>query len=398
MFNVGIIGTGAISEAHIRAYLDLTQEHGDLRIVALADLSTAAPESKRDAFGLEGVHIYDDVTVMLESEQLDLVSITTPPSAHAPLAVQVLDAGVSAVVEKPMAASLEECDAMLEAQKRSGKVLSVIAQNRFRDEVVRLKAVLDSGKLGSLSHTRIASEWWRGRSYYDLWWRGTWASEGGGPTLNHAIHHIDISLWLLGRPLAVSAMMANAQHDNAEVEDVSVAILQFENSLAELTSSVVHHGQEQEIVIQGEHARVSQPWRVVAEVARPNGFPGQGGNPELVAELDELAGHVAALPRTGHLAQLADVVTAVREGRAPLVTGVDGRNAVELVTAIYKAAIERQVVDLPIVAEDPYYRSGTLVERAPRFHEKTATVRTQEGYMMVGPPDAHGGSSELSVG
>jgi predicted dehydrogenase len=386
MFSVGIIGTGAISDAHINAYLELAEEHPDLRIVALADLNAEGPTAKREAFGLEDARVYDDVAAMLEAEDLDLVSITTPPSAHAPLAVQVLEAGVNAVVEKPMATSLEECDAMLAAQRASGKILSAIAQNRFRDETARLKAVLDSGKLGSLSHARIASEWWRGHSYYDLWWRGTWASEGGGPTLNHAIHHIDIALWLLGRPRAVTAMMTNAQHDNAEVEDLSIAILQYEHSLAELTSSVVHHGQKQGIELQGARARVSQPWEPAAEVARPNGFPEKGGDAETVAELEDFAAALPPLPRTGHPAQLADVVAAVREGREPLVTGQDGRNAVELVTAIYESAIERRFVDLPITPEDPYYRSGTLVERAPHFHEKTASVATQEGYMRVDPP------------
>jgi predicted dehydrogenase len=388
MFSVGIIGTGAISDAHINAYLELAEEFADLRIVALADLDLAGPTAKREAFGLEDARVYDDVAAMLEAEDLDLVSVTTPPSAHAPLAIQVLEAGVNAVVEKPMATSLEECDAMLAAQRASGKILSTIAQNRFRDEMARLKAVLDSGKIGPLSHARIASEWWRGHSYYDLWWRGTWASEGGGPTLNHAIHHIDIALWLLGRPLAVSAMMTNAQHDNAEVEDLSIAILQYERSLAELTSSVVHHGQKQEISLQGARARVSQPWEPAAEVARPNGFPEQGGDAETVAELEEFAASLPPLPRTGHPAQLADVVAAVREGRDPLVTGQDGRNAVELVTAVYESAIERRVVDLPISPEDPYYRSGTLVERAPHFHEKTGSVATQDGYMPVGLPDA----------
>src|SRR5699024_1024305 len=196
------------------------------------------------------------------------------------------------------------------------------------------------GRVGRIAHARIASEWWRGHSYYDLWWRGTWSSEGGGPTLNHAIHHIDLSLWLLGRPQAVAAMITNAGHDNAEVEDLSVAILQYERGLAELTSSVVHHGEQQEIVIQGEHARISQPWAAVAERARPNGFPENGGNTQLVAELDALAERQPRLEHTGHAGQLGDVIAAIRDGRTPLVDGEDGKRAIELVTAIYAAAIE----------------------------------------------------------
>ncbi|GAA1487973.1 Gfo/Idh/MocA family oxidoreductase [Brachybacterium sacelli] len=355
-----------------------------MRIVALSDLTLERADAKREAFALTEARSYADVEEMLGAEDLDLVSITTPPSAHREVAVRALEAGVDVIVEKPMAPSLEDCDAMLDAQRRSGRLLSVIAQNRFRDEMMVLKAVLDSGELGPVSHARIASEWWRGLSYYDLWWRGTWASEGGGCTLNHAIHHIDLALWLLGSPQAVAAMMTNAQHHNAEVEDLAVAILQYERGLAELTSSVVHHGQQQEIVVQAERARISQPWSVVAETAQPNGFPTSEGDSAFVAELDAFAESLPRLEHTGHAGQLRDVIAAIRDGRDPLISGEDGRRALELVTAIYAAAIERRTIDLPIPAEDPYYRAGTLEARAPHFFEKTASVASQDGGITVG--------------
>lgn len=382
MLSIGIIGTGNISRAHLHAYLEFPEE---VQVVALADIEPGKAETARAEFALDRARVYEDATTMLASEHLDLVSIATPPGTHCELSVQALEAGVHVIVEKPMAPSLEECDRMLEAQRRSGKLLSVIAQNRFRDDMAQLKAVLDSGRIGRIAHARIASAWWRGRAYYDLWWRGTWASEGGGPTLNHAIHHIDLALWLLGRPQAVAAMMTNAGHDNAEVEDLSVALLQYERGLAELTSSVVHHGEQQEIIVQGEHARIGQPWSVAAETARPNGFPETGGDAELVAELEALAAGQAPLEHTGHTGQLGDVIAAIREGRAPLVDGEAGKRAIELVTAIYAAAIERRTIDLPITAENPWYRSETLLERAPRFYEKTASVRSQEGEAIIGP-------------
>ena len=382
MLSIGIIGTGNISRAHLHAYLQFPEE---VQVVALADIEPGKAETARAEFALDGARVYEDATTMLASEHLDLVSIATPPGTHCELSVQALEAGVHVIAEKPMAPSLEECDRMLEAQRRSGKLLSVIAQNRFRDDMAQLKAVLDSGRIGRIAHARIASAWWRGRAYYDLWWRGTWASEGGGPTLNHAIHHIDLALWLLGRPRAVAAMMTNAAHNNAEVEDLSVALLQYERGLAELTSSVVHHGEQQEIILQGEHARIGQPWTVAAETARPNGFPETGGDAELVAELEALAADRSPLPHTGHTGQIGDVVAAIRESREPLVDGEAGRRAIELVTAIYEAAIERRTIDLPITAEDPWYRAETLLERAPRFFEKTASVRSQEGEAIIGP-------------
>src|SRR5699024_1060892 len=184
---------------------------------------------------------------------------------------------------------------------------------------------------------------------------------------------------------AVAAMMTNADHDNAEVEDLSAAILQYDRALAELTSSVVHHGEQQEIVIQGEHARVSQPWSAVAETARPNGFPAPGGNADLVAELDALAAGRDPLPHTGHAGQLGDVIAAIREDRAPSVDGEAGRRAIELVTAIYASAIDHRFVQLPIPPEDPYYRAGTLQQRAPHFFAKTASVEAHPGPIDTGP-------------
>ncbi|RRR98472.1 Gfo/Idh/MocA family protein [Glycomyces terrestris] len=371
MLRVGIIGTGGIAGAHVEGYRAFPDE---CEIVALADAVPGKAAEKAASFGLGDATGYDDPLRMLAEARLDLVSIATPPSTHAALAVAALDAGVNVLVEKPMAPSLEECDAMLAAQERSGRLLSVVAQNRFRDDLATLKDVLDSGLLGSVSHVRVDSAWWRGLPYYDLWWRGTWEKEGGGCTLNHAIHHIDLLLWMLGRPTEITAMLANAQHGNSEVEDLSVAVFRFEQGLAQLTSSVVHHGEEQEIVVQGEKARVSQPWKVVAERSNEAGFPERGGDPDLVAAIEAVVAQREPLRHRGHAGQIGDLLSAIREGRAPIADGRDGRNAVEVVTAIYKSGIERTFVQLPLRADDPYYRAGRLVEHAPHFHEKQRSL------------------------
>lgn len=381
MLKIGIIGAGGISGAHIRGYLDFADE---CEIVALSDLEVAAAAARRDEFGLSGARVYPDVGQMLSAEDVDIVSVTTPPSAHASVAIQALQAGVHVLVEKPMAPSVQECDAMVAAAQASGCLLGAVAQNRFRDDMATLQEVLTSGLIGTISHAQVNSVWSRSLPYYDLWWRGTWASEGGGCTLNHAIHHLDLTLWLLGRPQAVTAVLSNAQHHNAEVEDLSVAILEYDRALAEVTSSVVHHGEDQQgIVVQGEFARVSQPWDVAADTHQPNGFP-SGSDDELVAKLNALAAEHVPLTHTGHPGQIGDFLDAVREGRRPAIGGTDGRNAIELVTAIYESGIERRTVDLPIRPDDPYYRTGTLVERAPHFFEKTSSIRDQTGDMVVG--------------
>ena len=100
--------------------------------------------------------------------------------------------------------------------------------------------------------------------YYDLWWRGTWEKEGGGYTLNHAVHHIDMLCWMMGLPDKVTSILANTAHDNAEVEDLSGSVLQYPHALGQLTASVVHHGEEQQLVFQCEKAKISAPFSVHA--------------------------------------------------------------------------------------------------------------------------------------
>lgn len=381
MINVAIIGTGNISGAHLEAYQRFPDR---CRVVAMCDVVPRKAEARKQAFDLpEDVAVVASHEELLDRTDVDLVDVCTPPSSHAPIAVDFLDAGKHVVVEKPMAPSLAQCDQILAAQRRSGAMLSVIAQNRFRDDMVTVKTVLDSGLLGPVAHLRVDSAWWRGVPYYDLSWRGTWESEGGGPTLNHAIHHVDLMLWMLGMPESVAAMMTNAWHDNAEVEDLSVALLQYERALAQLTSSVVHHGEEQQIVVQGRDASVAQPWSVRAEVTQPNGFPAAGGNPTLVAQLEAVAAAHEPLPHVGHAGQLQDVLGAVEHGRTPLITGQDGRRTVEVVTAIYRAAIERRTVDLPIEPTSGYYDGTGLLAHAPRYFTKTRSADELDGSIRV---------------
>lgn len=385
MLTIGVIGTGNIARAHIRAYQEFADQ---CEIVALCDIYPAKAQAKQEEFGLGAARVYGSHIDLLAHEHLDLVSVCTPPSTHAQIVIDCLHAGVNVLVEKPMAPSLEECDVMMAAERESGKLLSVVAQNRFRDDMVILKDAVDSGLIGPITHMQVNSSWWRGRAYYDLWWRGTWAEEGGGCTLNHAVHHIDLTLWIAGRPTSVTSVLANTTHDNSEVEDLSVTIVQLEHGLAEITASVVDHGEEQSIIVHGEKARVSQPWKAVADTAQPNGFPMPDGNPELVAQLDAIAASHVPLAHEGHPGQIADVLAAVRDGRRPAITSQDGRAAIELITAIYESGTERRTVDLPLTTDDPYYHSGELPKRAHHFYEKENSVEDQGGFIVVeGSPD-----------
>ena len=375
MIKVAIVGTGNISQTHIKAFQALGER---CRIVALCDIYPEKAEERRVRFELGDVAVYDDHETMLANTEIDLVNICTPPYTHAEIAINCMRAGAHVLIEKPMAASVEECDRIREVEAETGRIASSIAQNRFIHDVNRLKRVLDSGLAGDILHAQVDSFWWRGHCYYDLWWRGTWKMEGGGCTLNHAVHHIDMLLWLLGRPEAVTSVLANLAHDNAEVEDLSISIWHYPRALATVTGSVVHHGEDKLIQLQGEKARIAWPLRITASTSMANGFPEP--NHALEEEIRALWDAIPDLPYEGHLGQIEDVVSCVeafnardRIERRPAIGTEDGRNTVEVITAIYKAGTEQAQTALPISAEDDWYRAEGILEHAHRFYEKTSS-------------------------
>lgn len=374
MFNVAIIGTGNISGSHISG---LKQFPDRCKIAALVDIYPGKAENTKIKYDLKEAKVFDSHEKMLESGlKIDLVHICTPPSSHAEIAVNCMNAGINVLVEKPMAPSLRECDAMLEAERKNGVTMACIAQNRFRNSIYKLKKMADSGLAGKIRCAHVNSLWWRGHCYYDLWWRGTWEKEGGGPTLNHAVHHIDMINWIQGGlPVEVTSLLANVMHDNSEAEDLSFAALRYaDGSVAEVTSSVIHHGEEQGIVLQCEKAKLAAPWSCVAETSLENGFPVSGHNKALMEELNAAYDAIETLKYEGHTGEIENVLTALENDTKPFITGIDGRKTVELITAIYKAGFQKKTVTLPITKEDEYYTIDGILKNATYFYEKTASV------------------------
>jgi predicted dehydrogenase len=371
VIGVAVIGTGAISPQHIRGYLKFPDR---CKIQALVDIF---PERAREKAQMHSIQpsIVSDYHDLLDDASIQLVSIATPPGTHAQIAIDCLANGKHVLVEKPMAASLEECDAMIAAAAQAKRKLSVVAQNRFRTPMMNLYRVLESGLAGKILHAAVESYWWRGPQYYDLWWRGTWESEGGGVTLNHAVHHIDALQWMMGAPSTVYAKMANLAHDNAEVEDLSIALLTFgDGSLGQLTSSVVHHGQEQKLMFQGTRAAVGFPWQVRSESPKPNGFP--TSNQDLEQEIQKRYESYQPLVFEHHLGQIDNVLTAIETDGSPLVDGRSGRRTLEIITGIYLSASTDSLVTFPLGPSSRFYRKSDLIESAPRFHVKRRNIQS----------------------
>lgn len=371
MLNIAIIGTGNIAPSHIQGYLQFSDR---CKIVALVDIFPDKAHKMAERFGLDAT-IYGAHEGLLERKDIHLVSVCTPPYTHAEITINCLQAGFHVLVEKPMAASLAECDAMLEAAKASDRLLSVIAQNRFTNPIMKLKQMLALNMIGKITHAQVDSFWWRGAYYYDLWWRGTWEKEGGGCTLNHAVHHIDALQWMMGSPQQVLAKMTNVAHPNSEVEDLSIGILVYpDGALGQITSSVVHHGEEQQLILQGERARVSFPWKVKASVPRDNGFPLP--NPLLEEQIQAKYDELPDLTYQGHTGQIANVLNAIQYHEPLLIAGAAGRDTLELITAIYASAVTGATISLPLDRQNPFYTREGILEKARYFNTKTKQVET----------------------
>lgn len=375
MLKVAILGTGGIAATHIKAYKTFADR---CRIVALCDIYPEKAKALAEREGLTApqgrpVDVYTEYLEVTQRPDIDLVSICLPPSVHAETTIAALEGGKHVLLEKPMAASLEECDGMIEAAKRSGLILSVVAQNRYKIPTMKAKQLIDSGKLGRVLYTMVNSFWWRGQSYYDLWWRGTWEREGGGCTLNHAVHHIDLLRWFLGMPEEVVALITNVNHTNSEVEDLSAALLRYpKGALAQLTASLVCHGEEQELVFHAEKARVSIPWRVRASKPMENGFALD--SPEVEQEVQRWYEEIPPIPFEGHEGQIKNVLDTIEGKDTLLIDGKEGRDTLELIMGIYKSAVTQKPVPFPLIPDDPFYKKETMISQMPRFFKKTKSV------------------------
>jgi predicted dehydrogenase len=195
--------------------------------------------------------------------------------------------------------------------------------------------------------------------------------------------------WMLGKPSKVSAILSNTSHNNAEVEDISVAVMQYKagelcakGAVVQVTSSVIHHGEEQQLIFQGEKARISAPWKVFASVSKPNGFPDR--EPKLEKELETFYSKLPSVKHTGHTGQIDNILTALEKKTDYLIKGEDGRLTIELITGIYKAGTEGRQIDIPIKKDDPFYTVKGIMSNVPHFYKKAKSVTEFAGPITVG--------------
>ncbi|PLT36025.1 Gfo/Idh/MocA family protein [Bacillus sp. V5-8f] len=337
MIRFAIVGCGHIAKKHAEA---ITNSEG-ASLVAVCDTVEDKMKPFVEEYNIKG---YTSLEELLQSPDVDVINICTPSGYHANIAVQAAEAKKHIVVEKPIALTIEDTDRIINACNENGVKLAVVHPNRFRPALIKLKNLMKEGRFGKLSHANATVRWNRNQAYYEQApWRGT-KSLDGGVLMNQAIHNLDLLVWLMGDIEEVYSMDATRLRD-IEAEDVSTGVVRFKNGalgVIEAAVTIYPKNFEESISIFGEHGTIK--------------IGGQNANfiEHLVMEglseedVEALKAEIKADPfgKPGHQAIMEDMVLAIKNNREPVVTGEDGKRALQLVISLYESAASRKPVVL----------------------------------------------------
>jgi predicted dehydrogenase len=352
-----LVGCGKVGQIHAAALASLPESE----FVAVCDSSAERAAAFATRFGPPA---FTDVRTMLQSARPQAVCVCTPHPLHRDPTIWAAEAGAHVLVEKPLAATLSDCDAMLAAARQAGVRLGIVSQRRFYEPVRRMKEAIDAGKIGTPVLGVFEMFSWRDQAYYQSDpWRGRWDSEGGGVLVNQSPHMLDLLQWFMGEIDEISGGWANLNHPYVEVEDTAVALLRFKSGgLGSIVASLsqkpglwtrVHiHGSSGASVgvetdrgatfIAGVSAIAEPPlndvWTIPGEEHRLAEF--QAEDRARFRQFDATTHY--------HALQIQDFLRAILEDRPPLVTGEEGRLVVAMFTAIYRSQRERRPIKFPL--------------------------------------------------
>ena len=342
----GLIGCGRIATNHVKAVLN-----NNLEFVAACDIEESQINNLLAKHGLDkdtAIKHYIDYKKMIEQNKLDLVAIATESGNHAEIALDCIDHGINCIIEKPIAMSIQEADQIIRRAEEKGVKVSACHQNRFNIAVQEMRKAVEAGRFGKLSHGSVHVRWNRNVDYYaQAPWRGKWASDGGA-LMNQCIHGIDLLRWMMGDEVEeVYGQTRQQFHDYLEAEDVGMAVIKFKNGAVatiEGTTNVYPRNLEETLYLFGENGTVKlggtstnniDVWQFADETEADHKNKG----------LEEATSNVYG---NGHTSLYADVIDAVKNDRRPYVDALAGRNALELVLAIYKSQKDGKPVKLPL--------------------------------------------------
>ncbi len=331
MLNFALVGCGRIAKRHSELL-----GHGQIGGARLKAVCDTVPEKARLIGEKFSVPWFTDMHEMMRTISVDVVSVLTESGRHAEHVISLAPYQKHIVVEKPMALTLVDADAMIRACDQAGVKLFVVKQNRFNVPVLKLREVLKSGRFGKLVLGTVRVRWCRPQSYYDQdAWRGTWALDGGVLT-NQASHHVDLLEWMMGEVDSVFALATTALV-NIEAEDTAVVTLRFTNGalgIIEATTATRPKDLEGSLSILGEGGTVEIGGFAVNRMEVWN-FAKPEPDDELVME--KYSVNPPNVYGFGHQAYYEHLVDCILNNKQQLVDGLEGRKSLELISAIYES-------------------------------------------------------------
>lgn len=355
-----LIGCGKVGQIHGEALSRLPESE----LVGVCDQNLDRARAFANQYGGTA---YDNIDTLFKDSGAQVALICTPHPLHAEPVLAAAEHGIHALVEKPLAANLADCDAMIAASQRAGTHLGVISQRRTLECVQRMRSAIDAGKIGRPVLGTFTMLSWRDEAYYRSDpWRGKWSTEGGGVLINQSPHGLDLLQWFMGEIEEISGYWANLNHPTIEVEDTAIATVRFKNNAL---GSIVASLSQKPGIYSKIHIHGSNGASVGAETDRGATFvagmtpvaepaindlwtiPGEESLLEGFQNRDRT--HFSTIHPINHYhaVQIQQFLHAVLEGRDPPVSAEEGRTVVAMITAIYRSNQLRQPIRFPVFSD-----------------------------------------------
>ncbi len=339
----GVIGAGLAADLHARAISDIPRA----RLIGFCDGGSGRAKKLAHLYRCQAFSNYEE---MLNSDQVDVVSIATPSGLHMEPSVAAAKAGKHVLCEKPLEISLERIDAMIKAHQTGGTVLGGIFQNRFNDCVTPLRKAIDAGRFGTITYAGAYVPWWRSDQYYTDSWHGTWKLDGGGALMNQSIHMVDMLCDLVGPVELVHGFVGTLGHKQIATEDTATAVLRFGNGALGIIygTTASYPGQLKRFEITGTKGTVVcledsfTVWQFAEEKSQDEQIRKRFSRVETAGG----AADPGAISHENHTRNFKAFIDALASGEDFCINASQARKAVQVVLAIYESAAEQKPVRL----------------------------------------------------
>ncbi len=349
----GIVGIGNMGSIHA-SYLFKGEIEGAC-LAAVCDLKQSRLDWAKEQFA-DKIAYFTDYKEMIASGLVDCVIVAVPHYDHPPICIDVLNAGLNVISEKPIGVYTKQAEELIEVAKKSGKVFGLMFNQRTNPMYRKAREMVQNGELGELKRcVWIITDWYRTQSYYNSGgWRATWSGEGGGVILNQCPHQLDLWQWIFGMPKTIRAFCSEGKYHDIEVEDDVTAYAEYENGATGVfitttgetpgTNRLEISGDKGKLVIEGSSMKF---WKNKVPERQwtfdcPEGF----ARPE--TEVIDIDYSSYKLPLEQHQGITQNVTNAILKGEKLMAPGEEGINGLRISNAIFLSSWLGKPVDLPV--------------------------------------------------